>query len=117
MRCRCRSDRGAVTVEAAIAVCGLIAVLALSLSAVGAVIAAMRSIDAAAEVARLVARGDRSRGTDAARRLGPEGADVSITVNGDEVSVTVTAKPVPLLLGLRPSGTAYAVMEPGAGDG
>ncbi|GAA3431536.1 TadE family type IV pilus minor pilin [Kutzneria kofuensis] len=114
MRSRFGPDRGAVTVEAAIAICGVIAMLALGFSAIGAVVAGMRSIDAAAEVARLVARGDRGRGEEAAKQLGPDGADVSIKVDGDEVSVTVTAKPVPLLLGLRPSGTAYAVLEPGA---
>jgi hypothetical protein len=42
---------------------------------------------------------------------------VSIKVDGDEVSVTITAPPMPLLLGLRPSGTAYAVLEPGAVSG
>ena len=87
--------------------------LALSLSAIGAVVAGLRTIDTAAEVARLVARGDRGRAEEAAKQLGPDGADVSINVDGDEVRVTVTAKPVPLLLGLRPSGTAYAVLEPG----
>ena len=117
MPSRFSSDHGAVTVEAALAICGVIAMLALSLSAIGAVVATMRSIDAAAEVARLVARGDRGRGEEAARRLGPAGAEVSIKVDGDEVSVTVTAKPVALLLGLRPSGTAYAVVEPGAAAG
>jgi hypothetical protein len=88
--------------------------LVLSLSAVAAVVAGMRAIDAAAEAARLVARGDRPRAVQAARQLGPDGADLSINVDGDEVSVTVTAQPVPMLLGLRPSGTAYAVLEPGA---
>ena len=86
--------------------------LALGLSAIGAVVAGMRAVDAAAEVARLVARGDRARGEQALRQLGPDGADLSIKVDGDEVSVTVTAKSVPLLLGMRPSGTAYAVLEP-----
>lgn len=87
--------------------------LAMGLSAVGAVVAGLRSMDAAAEAARLVARGDRDRGEEAARQLGPDGGDVSIKVDGDEVCVTVTAKPMPLLLGLRPFGTAYAVVEPG----
>ena len=117
MRSRFSSDRGAVTVETAIAICGVIFMLALSLSAVGAVVAAMRATDTAAEVARLVARGDRGRADEAAQQLGPDGADVSIKVDGDEVSVTVTAKPVALLLGLRPSGSAYAVLEPDAVSG
>jgi Flp pilus assembly protein TadG len=110
---RFRSDRGSVTVEAAIAICGLAVMLVLSLSAIAAVVAGMRAIDAAAEVARLVARGDRARAAEAATQLGPDGADMSINVDGDEVSVTVTGQPVFMLLGLRPSGTAYAVLEPG----
>jgi antitoxin (DNA-binding transcriptional repressor) of toxin-antitoxin stability system len=117
VRSRCSSDRGAVSVEAAIAICGVIVMLALGLSAIGAVVAAMRATDAAAAVARLVARGDRARAEEAAKQLGPDGAAVSIRVDGDEVSVTVSAKPVALLLGLRPEGTAYAVLEPGAVSG
>jgi hypothetical protein len=109
---RFRPERGSVTVEAAIGICALVVMLALGLSAVGAVVAGLRAIDAAAEIARLVARGDRARGELALRQLGPDGADLSIKVEGDEVSVTVTAKPVPLLLGVRPSGTACAVLEP-----
>lgn len=105
-------ERGSVTVETAIALCAMVVMLALGLSAVGAVVAGLRSIDAAAEIARLVARGDRARGEEALRQLGPDGADLSIKVDGDEVDVTVTAGPVPLLLGLRPSGTARAVLEP-----
>jgi len=105
-------ERGSVTVEAAIALCALIVMLALGLSAVGAVVTGLRAIDAAAEIARLVARGDRVRGEQALRQLGPDGADLSIKVDGDDVTVTVTAEPVPLLLGLRPSGTACAVLEP-----
>ncbi|HEY0496793.1 MAG TPA: TadE family type IV pilus minor pilin [Kutzneria sp.] len=112
MPSRFRSERGSVTVEAAIALCTLVVMLALGLSAIGAVVAGLRAIDAAAEIARLVARGDRARGEQALRQLGPDGADLSIKVDGDEVSVTVTAGPVPLLLGIRPSGTACAVLEP-----
>ena len=114
MPSRFGSDRGSVTVELAIAICGVVFMLALSLSAIGAVIAGMQATDAAAAAARLAARGDRVRADAAAKQLGPGGADVSITVDGDEVSVTVAAKPLPLLLGLRPAGTAYAVLEPGA---
>lgn len=117
MPSRSSSDRGSVTVETAIGICGVIVVLALGLSAIGAVVATMRATDAAAEVARLVSRGDRGRADEAAAQLGPNGADVSIKVDGDDVSVTVTARPMPLLLGLRPSGAAYAVLEPGVEGG
>ena len=98
--------------EAAIAICSLAVMLVLGLSAITAVVAAMRAVDTAAVVARLVARGDRARATEAARQLGPADADVSITVNGDEVSVTVTARSdaaatrtPPFGHGLRSAGT------------
>jgi hypothetical protein len=107
-----RSERGSVTVEAAIALCAFVVMLTVGISAIGAVVAGLRAIDAAAEIARLVARGDRARGVQVLRQLGPNGADLSIKVNGDVVSVTVTAEPVSLLLGIRPSGTACAVLEP-----
>ncbi len=117
MLSRFGADRGSVTVELAIALSGVVFMLALSLSAIGAVIAAMQATDAAAAAARLAARGDRGRADAVATQLGPADAEVSIKVDGDEVSVTVTARPMPLLLGLRPSGTAYAVLEPGAVSG
>ncbi|MFI9381176.1 TadE family type IV pilus minor pilin [Kutzneria sp. NPDC052558] len=98
----------------AIALSGVVFMLALCLSAIGAVIATMQATDAAAAAARLAARGDRARADEAATQLAPHGAEVSIKIDGDEVTTTVTAPPLPLLLGLRPAGTAYAVLEPGA---
>lgn len=108
-------DRGAVTVEAALALCSLVVVLALSLAAVGAVSAQLRCIDAAREAARLIARGEQERGEQAARRLSPGDAEVRIEVLGDEVSVEVVADPVGSLLpGVEVSAEAFAVVEPGA---
>jgi hypothetical protein len=107
-------DRGAVTVEAALALCSLVMVLALSLAAVAAVSAQLRCIDAAREAARLAARGEQERGEQAARRLAPSGAGVRIAVRGDEVSVVVTAEPVGgLLPGVDVTAEAFAVLEPG----
>lgn len=107
-------DRGTVTVEAALALCSLVVVLALSLAAVIAVTAQLRCIDAAREAARLTARGEQERGEQAARRLAPNGADVRIELRGDEVSVVVVADPVGgLLPGVDVSAEAFAALEPG----
>jgi hypothetical protein len=112
---RATGDRGAVTVEAALALCSLVVVLALSLAAVVAVSAQLRCIDAAREAARLTARGEQERGEQAALRLAPSGAGVRIEVRGDEVSVLVVADPVGgLLPGVDVSAEAFAVLEPGA---
>ncbi|MQA14393.1 MAG: pilus assembly protein [Pseudonocardiaceae bacterium] len=107
-------DRGAVTVEAALALCSLVLVLALALAGVAAVSAQLRCIDAAREAARLTARGEQQRGEQAARRLAPDGAAVEIAVRGDEVSVRVAADPVAgLLPGVDVTAEAFAVLEPG----
>ena len=50
MRCLLRDDRGTVTVEAALALCSLVVILALVLGAVSAVAAQLRCIDAAREL-------------------------------------------------------------------
>lgn len=111
---RASDERGAVTVEAALALCSLVVVLALSLAAVVAVSAQLRCIDAAREAARLTARGEQERGEQAAMRLAPRGAGVRIEVRGDEVSVVVLADPVGgLLPGVDVSAEAFAVLEPG----
>lgn len=112
---RAPGDRGAVTAEAALALCSLVVVLALSLAAVAAVTAQLRCIDAAREAARLVARGERERAEQAALRLAPSGAGVQIEVRGDEVTVLVAADPVGgLLPGVDVRAEAFAVLEPGA---
>ena len=52
-------DRGSVTVEAAIALCALIAVFGIAIAGVAAVADQLKCIDAAREATRLIARGDR----------------------------------------------------------
>jgi Flp pilus assembly protein TadG len=107
-------DRGAVTVEAALALCSLVAVLALMLAAVSAVAAQLRCVDAAREAARLTARGEPDRAEQLARRIAPRGATIAVTVNGDDVLARVSANPVAgLLPGLEVGAEAAAVMEPG----
>ena len=64
-------DTGAVTVEAALALCALTVFLALALGALIAVAQTMRCADAARELARLAARGEPDRGRAVAARLAP----------------------------------------------
>ena len=108
-----RSDRGAVTVEAALALCSLTLVAALALGAIGAAAASVRCTDAARELVRLAARGEPDRGRAVAAGLAPAGARIELTVRGDEAVGEVTAAPV-RLLPVHVVGRAVGVLEPGA---
>ncbi|HWH29221.1 MAG TPA: TadE family type IV pilus minor pilin [Mycobacteriales bacterium] len=114
-------DRGSVTAETALALPVLLAVLAVALWAVAAVSAQLRCADAAAGAARAAARGEPPDAVTAlARRLAPEGADVQVGGDGDEVVVVVTARVAPpavaaVLPGLEVEGRAVALREPGVG--
>ncbi|MFC3964046.1 TadE family type IV pilus minor pilin [Nocardia jiangsuensis] len=108
-----RGDRGAVTVEAAIAIATLVAVVTLCLGALLAASAQVRCVDAAREAARLAARGDRSLADAAARQVAPTGARITLRDDGTEIIAQVTAS-VPLLPGLRLRAEAVAAVEPGA---
>ncbi len=108
-----RSDRGAVTVEAALALGSLAVVTALATGAVAAAGASIRCTDAARELARLAARGEPDRGRAVAARLAPPGAEIALTVRGDEATAEVTALAV-AALPVRISGRAVAVLEPAA---
>ncbi|PRY59497.1 hypothetical protein BCF74_10987 [Knoellia remsis] len=112
---RLRED-GMVTAEIAVAMPALLLVTTIALSAVGAVTDQLRCVDAARTGARLLARGEpveRVR-TEVAGQA-PAGATVQVRVMPDDVTVTVTADPPPLLeslgIGLRPRGTARAAPE------
>jgi hypothetical protein len=106
------ADRGAVTVEAALALCALALFLALAVAAVGAVVTTVRCVDASRELARLAARGEPERGRDVAARLAPDGARLDLVRDGDTVVAEVSAELVsPLPLRLR--GRAVAAVEPG----
>jgi hypothetical protein len=107
-------DRGAVTVEAALALCSLVTVMALAVAAIGAATAHLRCLDAAREAARLVARGEPDRARDAVARIAPGGAMLEVRVVGDEADVRVAAAAVAGLPGLRMEAAAHAVLEPGA---
>ncbi|MPZ82058.1 MAG: pilus assembly protein [Actinophytocola sp.] len=108
-------DGGAVTVEAAIALAGFVAVLTLALGAISAAIDQLRCIDAAREAARLVARGEPDRARAVAEEIAPGNAAIAITVEDDTIQVDVRAAPVNgLLPGLDLHAEAYAIAEPAA---
>nr|WP_281361414.1 TadE family type IV pilus minor pilin [Actinopolyspora biskrensis] len=94
-------------------ICSVVIVFALAAGGLATVITQLRCTGAAAEIARLTARGD----TDGiAERVGgslPEGADFEVTESEGRVSVSVSAPPVGRLVPGRLSAEAYAVLEPG----
>ena len=107
------ADRGAVTVEAALALCTLTLVVALAVGAIIAAAMSVRCTDAARELVRLAARGEPERGRAVAARLAPAGARIQLVVSGDEAIGEVTATPL-RLLPVQLRGRAVAVLEPGA---
>ena len=103
-------DTGAVTVEAALALCALTVFLALALGALMAVAQTMRCADAARELARLAARGEPDRGRTVAAALAPTGARMDLVQDGDTVTAVVSTRLVgalPLTVG----GRAVAALE------
>ncbi|MDT5349325.1 MAG: hypothetical protein QOH91_2612 [Mycobacterium sp.] len=85
------SSAGSSTVEAALGVATLVAVLVLCLAGVTAVSMQVRCLDAAREAARQAARGDERAGVAAARRIAPGGAQVHVHRDGDFLVATVVA--------------------------
>lgn len=108
-------DRGAVTVEAAIALASVTAVLVLALAGLMAAAAQVQCLDAAREAARLVARGEGARAAAVAAQVAPSGAQVEVVAGADLVTVRVTAQ-ARLLPGLELRGEAVAVPEPAGGS-
>jgi hypothetical protein len=106
------ADRGAVTVEAALALCSLMIVLALAVGAVAAVAGSVRCVDAARELARLAARGEAGRGRVIAAELAPSGARLELSRDGNMLIAEVSARPMQPFP-LRISGRAVAAAEPG----
>ncbi|GAA3090872.1 hypothetical protein GCM10010464_63350 [Pseudonocardia yunnanensis] len=107
-----QADAGAVTVEAALALCSLAVFLAVAVTSVVAVAAAIRCIDAAREMARLAARGEADRGRAVAAELAPTGARLELVHRDDLVIAEVShdlLRPLPLRVG----GRAVAALEPG----
>jgi hypothetical protein len=105
-------DRGAVTVEAALALCSLAVFLAVAVGAIAAAGGSVRCVDAARELARLAARGEADRGHAVAAQLAPSGARLTLRADGDLVVAEVSADvlhPLPVRIG----GRAVAALEPG----
>ncbi|WP_116110198.1 MULTISPECIES: TadE family type IV pilus minor pilin [Amycolatopsis] len=110
-------DRGAVTVEAAIALCALAVVVGLVLAGFTAIANQLRCTDAAREAARLLARGEPQLAAQAVEQIAPPGASLSVKTEGDSITVEVRAAPAGgPLPGLHLTANAFAVLEPGAAD-
>lgn len=108
------NDRGAVTVEAAAALTAFITFLTLTLCGVTAAIDEVRCIDAAREAARLTARGEPELGREAAARIAPANATITINTTDEHIEVNVHATPAGgLLPGIHAHAKAFAVREPG----
>lgn len=106
-----------VTAETAVVLPVLLLVLAAAVAVVSVLGAQLRCVDAAREGARAAARGEETAVVaELAGRIAPAGAAVTVTIDGTDVRVTVTA-PVsplgPLPAGRRVSATAVAAREPG----
>ncbi|MGW4530007.1 TadE family type IV pilus minor pilin [Nocardia sp. NPDC004340] len=99
------------TVEAAIALAALVAVVILGVGALLAVSAQVRCVDAAREAARLAARGETDAGVATARRLAPSDARIVVRSEGELVVAEVSAHAalVPVTL----HAAAVAAREPG----
>jgi hypothetical protein len=110
-----RVDRGSVTAELAVVLPVVVLLLLAGFTGVTAVLTKLRCVDAAREAARATARGDA--GEPAGRRAAPDGASISVRVEGDTVRAVVRAsvRPLgPLLPAVTVEGTAVAATEPGA---
>lgn len=103
-----------MSVEAALAIGAVVAVLAFAVAGVVVTTDHLRCVDAAREAARLVARDDHGLAREAASRIAPSGASVRITTDGDRISVVISAAPVRLLPDLVVTGEAFAIAEPTA---
>ena len=102
-----------MTVEAAIAVGTLVAVLLVVLAAMAAVVLQLRCVDAATEAARLAARGDLEGARAAAAALVPAGAEVVVEGRGEDVIARVRAAPLGSALpGVRVGAESRAAREP-----
>jgi len=110
---RTPNDRGAVTVEAALTVAVFAIVLTLSIGGLLVLADQIRCVDAAREAARLTARGDPDQAKQAAARIAPTNAEITITTEGEHIKVRIQATPAQgLLPGIKLHEEAFAVREP-----
>ncbi|MEE2039769.1 TadE family type IV pilus minor pilin [Nocardiopsis sp. CT-R113] len=111
------SDRGSVTVEAALTLPSLLLVLAVSFGAVQAASAQLACADAARVGARALARGEHDdRARTLALTAAPRDADVHLSEDGDTARVTVRAelRLGPIASPLVVDGSAAVLLEPGS---
>ena len=88
-------------------------VLALCVAGLVAVAMQVRCVDAAREAARLAARGDDRAAAEAARTVGPAGAQVEVRRGDGRVVARVAARSA-LLPGVTISAEAVTAIEPGS---
>jgi hypothetical protein len=109
-------QRGAVTVEAAFASLGLVALLAVLVGAIGVVLVQVQCVDSAAAIARQAARGDASGVAEANSHV-PQGGQVAVRTTATTVTVRVEAEAA-IVPGIRITAhlaaESTAVLEPGA---
>lgn len=111
------TDRGAVTVEAAIALSALTLVFALVLAGTASVTGQLRCADAAREAARLIARGQPQLAEEAVVRIAPQGAQLNVDTEGENVTVEFGVEAVAgLLPGVHLVAVVHTVLEPGVSD-
>mgnify|MGYP006891164735 CR=1 FL=1 len=100
-----RGDLGSVTAEVAVAVPTVVVVLAACLGGIAASAVQLRAQDAAADAARVLARGDSAAMAQQHVSGAVGGAGLRVDRTGDLVCATVTAHPrllgVPIALAAR----------------
>ncbi|MGW7534687.1 TadE family type IV pilus minor pilin [Amycolatopsis sp. NPDC054798] len=106
-----RRDGGFVTVEAALSLGALTAVLAILLAGTSAIAGHLRCLDAAREAARLTAAGQPEAADAVVQTIAPRGAHLTIRRAGDGVTAEVTTDALAVL---QLNATAYAILEPGS---
>ncbi|WP_329068679.1 TadE family type IV pilus minor pilin [Amycolatopsis sp. NBC_01480] len=109
-----RRDGGFVTVEAAISLGALTAVLAMLMAGIGALSGHIRCLDAAREAARLTAAGQPGAADAVVQTIAPHGAKLSLRRSSDGITAEVTTDALAgFLPGIHLGGTAFAIAEPG----
>ncbi|MFG2867707.1 TadE family type IV pilus minor pilin [Streptomyces sp. NPDC048338] len=111
-------DRGAVTVEAAMALPALVAFTLALLWSLAAAAAQIQCVDAARAGARAAARSEPVAAAESvARTAAPDGANVSVTRSGELWQVTVEAEaPGPGGMGVTLRAGAAALAEDAVGE-